>query len=147
MKLFFKSLILLLFLNGTTILAAIDQHAQGLSLDVRMIGIWQGEYTEKDGALKSWIQTRNEDGSYRIEFRFIELDGTIHRLTEEGKWWIDKGLFYEITPSWMTQPDAYQYHFQDNGCIAFLLVESYKSAEDVGQYQFVECLSDSQPSI
>jgi len=147
MKLLLKSLLFLLFFKGTVLLAAIDQKVQSLSIDVRMIGIWQGEYTEEDGALKRWIQIRNEDGTYRIEFRFIELDGIVHRLAEDGKWWVEKGLFYEITPSWMTQPDVYQYRFQDNECIEFLLVESHESAEDIGQYQFVECLSDHQPSI
>jgi len=117
------------------------------SVDVRLIGTWQGEYDEKDGSLKSWVQTRSENGTYQIEFRFVETDGTVHRLAEEGKWWIESGLFYEIAPSWMTQPDAYQYRFQDNGCIEFLLVESYESTEDAGHYRFVECLADRQPSI
>lgn len=111
-----------------------------------MIGNWQGEYTEKDGSLKSWVQTRNGDGSYRIEFRFVELDGTVYRLEETGKWWVKKNLFHEIATSQMQQPDVYQYRFQDNGCIEFLLVESNESPEDIGHYRFVECLSDDQPS-
>lgn len=117
------------------------------SVDVRLIGTWQGEYDEEDGSLKSWVQTRSENGTYQIEFHFAEADGAVHRLAEEGKWWIESGLFYEIAPSWMTQPDAYQYRFQDNGCIEFLLVASHESAEDVGRYRFVECLSGRQPSI
>jgi hypothetical protein len=117
------------------------------SVDVRLIGTWQGEYDEKDGSLKSWVQTRSENGTYQIEFHFAETDGTVDRLAEEGKWWIENGLFYEIALSWMTQPDVYQYRFLDNGCIEFLLVESYESAEDVGHYRFVECLSNQQPSI
>jgi hypothetical protein len=115
--------------------------------DVRLIGTWQGEYDEKDGSLKSWVQTRSENGTYQIEFRFVETDGAVHRLVEEGKWWIERDLFYEIAPSWMTQPDAYQYRFQEDGCIEFLLVASHESAEDVGHYRFVECLADRQPSI
>ncbi|MBX3639347.1 MAG: hypothetical protein KIS65_08485 [Nitrosomonas sp.] len=130
----------------TAIAVQSGQHTSDSSVDVRMIGIWQGEYAEKDGALKSWVQTRNEDGTYRIEFRFVETDGTMHPLTEEGQWWIENGLFYELAPSWMEQPDVYQYRFQDDGCITFLLVESQTSAEDVGQYRFVECLSHHQPS-
>lgn len=147
MKLFLQTLVVLVVLNCVAIAVAAIHSNRASPVDVRMIGLWQGEYTEKEGALKSWRQTRNEDGSYQIEFRFIENDGTVNRLVEEGQWWIEKGLFYEIAPSWMTLPDAYQYRFLDDGCIEFLLVESHESAEDVGQYQFVECLSELQPSI
>lgn len=117
------------------------------TVDVRLIGTWQGEYDEEDGSLKSWVQTRSEDGTYHMEFRFVETDGVVHRLAEEGKWWIESDLFYEIAPSWMTQPDVYQYRFQEDGCIEFLLVASHESAEDVDRYRFVECLADQQPSI
>lgn len=127
--------------------AEVDGDAQDASVDVRMLGVWQGEYREKDGSLKSWVQIRREDGSYRIEFRFSEPDGTLHHLAEEGKWWIEDGLFYERVLSWMAQPDVYRYRFKDDGCIDFLLVESHVSADEVGHYRFVECLSDSQPSI
>jgi len=146
MKLFLNSFVLLWFLNGTLANSAIDQNSRRLSIDIRMIGNWQGEYIEKDGSLKSWGQIRNEDGSYRIEFRFVELDGTVYRLEETGKWWVEKNLFHEIAPSQMQQPDVYQYHFKGNGCIEFLLVESHESPEDIGHYRFVECLSDDQPS-
>ncbi|MDR4519957.1 MAG: hypothetical protein R3E36_05045 [Nitrosomonas sp.] len=130
-----------------TIVFCCSAVAASPSVDVRLIGTWQGEYDEEDGALKSWVQTRSENGTYHIEFRFVETDGAVHRLAEAGRWWVENDLFYEIAPSWMTQPDVYQYHFQEDGCIEFLLVASHESAEDTGPYRFVECLSDQQPSI
>lgn len=121
-----------------------EDHRQS-SIDDRLIGSWEGEYTEKDGSVKSWIQTRKADGRYSIEFKFLELDGTINRLTEDGKWWIKDGLFHEITSARMERPDSYQYHFKGDRCIEFLLVDSYESIEEIGQYRFVECLSEEVP--
>ena len=131
----------------TTIIFCCSAVAASPSVDVRLIGTWQGEYDEEDGALKSWVQTRSENGTYHIKFRFVETDGVVRHLAEAGKWWIENGLFYEIAPSWMTQPDVYQYRFQEDGCIEFLLVASHESAEDTEPYRFIECLSDRQPSI
>ena len=120
---------------------------QQSSVNDRLIGIWEGEYTEKDGAIKSWAQTRKADGTYSIDFIFTEPDGAVSRFTETGQWWIKDGLFHEIAPSWMKQPDSYQYRFNNDRCIEFLLVGSHVSIEDVGVYRFVECLSDEVPSV
>ncbi len=134
--------LLMIILSGCE---AVPTASQRGKVDDKLIGAWEGEYLEKDGTLKKWTQTRKEDGTYRIEFRFVEPDGTVNRFSELGLWWIKDGLFHELVPSWMKHPDSYQYHFKDNNCIEFLLVDSRESIEDIGKYYFVECLSDTVP--
>lgn len=75
----------------------------------------------------------------------MEPDGTIERQTETGRWWTQDELFHEIAPPGMKQPDSYQYRFKDNRCIEFLLVASDDASEEIGQYRFVECLSNKVP--
>ncbi len=43
-----------------------------LSTDVKLIGVWKGKHQEKGSVLKQWVQTRNADGTYVIEFSFTE---------------------------------------------------------------------------
>ena len=117
-----------------------DNH-QPLQIDVKLVGIWTGEHEEQDGSTRSWIQERKADGTYSIDFIFMERDGMIERLTETGRWWVEGGLFHEIESPTMKGPDSYQYQFKNNGCIEFLLVASEDSDEDIGQYRFAECLS------
>lgn len=47
-----------------------------LSTDVKLIGVWKGKHQEKGSVLKQWVQTRNADGTYVIEFSFTEKNGT-----------------------------------------------------------------------
>ncbi|SFK28054.1 hypothetical protein SAMN05216302_100377 [Nitrosomonas aestuarii] len=124
---------------------AVPKDAKQTHIDNKLVGVWEGEYLEKDGTIKKWMQTRKEDGTYRIEFRLVEVDGTVNRFSELGLWWIKDGLFHELVPSSMEHPDSYQYHFKDDNCIEFLLVDSLESIDDIGKYYFVECRSDTIP--
>jgi len=117
------------------------------SLDVKLIGVWSGEYLEEGGTLKRWKQTRNADGSYIIEFSFTEKDETARDFTESGRWWIKDGLFHEIALPEKGHPDKYRYSFKKKGCVSFQLVESEGFAEEEGSYVFSECLeADSPPA-
>ncbi|MCP5242788.1 MAG: hypothetical protein H6940_05045 [Burkholderiales bacterium] len=130
---------------GLTACGTVSDTYQQSRTDDRLVGVWIGEYVEKDGVTRSWTQTRKADGAYSIEFLFTEPDGIVNRQTETGRWWIQNGLFHEIAPSWMKQPDSYRYRFKDNRCIEFLLVASDEASEEIGRYRFVECLSDKVP--
>ena len=117
------------------------------SLDVKLIGVWSGEYLEEGGTLKRWKQTRNADGSYIIEFSFTEKDETARDFTESGRWWIKDGLFHEIALPEKGHPDKYRYSFKKKGCVGSQLVESKGFAEEEGSYVFSECLeADSPPA-
>lgn len=120
---------------------------QRSSLDVKLIGIWAGEYLEEGGTLKRWKQTRNADGTYVIAFSFTEKDETARDFTESGRWWIQDGLFHEIAVPEKGHPDKYRYSFKNKDCVSFELVESEGFAEEENRYIFSECLeADSPPA-
>lgn len=143
MKLIFLVL-LAISLFGCEVISNANQHS---FIDVKLIGTWEGEYTEQGGTIKSWTQTRKADGTYLIEFSFTELDGTTKRFTESGRWWVKEDLFHEIASSGMEQPDRYQYHFKRKNCVNFVLVESNGLAENIDSYEFSECLSEDSPLV
>ncbi|SET02366.1 hypothetical protein SAMN05216326_10988 [Nitrosomonas marina] len=140
-----KKFLLMLIMAGLSGCETVPDKYQQSHTDNRLVGTWTGEYVEQDGSVRSWTQTRKVDGTYSIEFLFMEPDGTIERQTETGRWWTQDELFHEITPPGMKQPDSYQYRFKDNRCIEFLLVASDDASEEIGQYRFVECLSNKVP--
>ena len=139
MKLFW-GLFLAIILSGCEVITAVDQRP---FIDVKLIGVWKGEYLEEGGTLRRWIQTRNADGTYAIEFSFTEVSGATKSFTESGRWWIQDGLFHEIALPDKEQPDKYQYSFKANACVSFVLAES----EGGNGYAFSECLeADSPPA-
>ncbi len=146
-----KSIFGLLLMIGLFGCEAITAANQRPFVDIKLIGVWKGEYTERGGTIKRWTQTRSADGTYAIEFSFIELDGVMKSFTESGRWWIMNGLFHEIALPDMGQPDKYQYSFKERECVNFVLVESDGFTEDTDSadnYVFKECLvADSPPVI
>lgn len=141
MKLFFV-LLLMIGLFGCETITAANQRPY---IDVKLIGVWKGEYAEQDGTIKRWRQTRNADGTYAIEFSFTELDGDTKRFTESGRWWVQEGLFHEIALPDMERPDKYQYFFKEKDCVNFVLVESNGVTESTDSYVFSECLIEDSP--
>lgn len=126
---------------------AITNHTQRPSLDVKLIGVWSGEYLEEGGTIKRWTQTRNADGTYSIDFSFTAADETTKSFTESGRWWIKDGLFHEIALPEKGHPDKYRYSFKKKDCVSFVLVESEGFAEEEDSYAFSECLeADSPPA-
>ena len=126
---------------------AITGANQRNSLDVKLIGVWAGEYLEEGGTLKRWMQTRNADGTYTIEFSFTAADETVSSFVESGRWWIKDGLFHEIALPEKGHPDKYRYSFKKKDCVSFVLVESEGFAEEEDSYVFSECLeADSPPA-
>jgi hypothetical protein len=130
-------LLLMTSLLGCEAIPVFHQHPY---IDVKLIGVWKGEYVEKDGTTKSWKQTRNADGTYIINYSFIETDGVPSHFTESGRWWIQSSLFHEFALPDMKHPDKYKYSFTSKECVNFTLVES---AVD---YIFTECLIADSPS-
>lgn len=141
----------LLFMFLTTSLfscTAITTANQRPFIDVKLIGVWKGEYLEEGGAIKKWTQTRNADGTYTIDFSFTELDGATKSFTELGKWWVKGSFFYEVALPQKGRPDKYQYSFRKIECVSFALVESDGLTEGLDSYEFSECLvADSPPAI
>ena len=143
MKLFFLVLLAISLLGCNAVTSA----NQSPFIEVKLIGVWKGKYTEHSGTIKSWIQTRNADGTYTIEFSFKEPGDTTKSFTESGRWWVQDALFYEIALPDMVQPDKYKYFFKEKDCISFVLVESNGLTEGIDAYSFRECLiADSPPA-
>lgn len=143
MKLFFMSFLLI----GLFGCEAIISQSQRPFIDVKLIGVWEGEYIEKTGTIKKWMQIRKADGSYKIDFSFQEIDGSVNQFSESGKWWVQDGLFHELAPSWMKEADIYQYQFKKRDCVSFVLVSGNESTEEVDGYEFTECLAKDAPVV
>ncbi|MBX3616758.1 MAG: hypothetical protein KF839_06330 [Nitrosomonas sp.] len=141
----FTMMFLLFFLTGCKTMMATNQQPY---IDVKLIGVWSGEFLETGGLLKRWTQIRNADGSYTVDFSFTGPNGESTYFTESGRWWVEKGLFHEISLPDMKFPDKYRYSFKEKDCVWFDLTESDGFAEESGSYLFRECLiADSPPVI
>ncbi len=143
MKLFFMSFLLI----GLLGCEAIINQSQRPFIDVKLIGVWEGEYIEKTGTIRKWVQIRKADGSYKIDFSFQEINGDVSQFTESGKWWVQDGLFHELAPSWMEEADIYQYQFKKRDCVSFALVSGNESTEAIDDYEFTECLAKDAPVV
>lgn len=140
----FSILLITTVLMGCGAIAASNQRPY---IDVKLVGVWQGEYLEEGGVLKRWSQIRHADGSYNIDFSFTGPDGDSRYFTESGRWWVEKGIFHEIALPDMKLPDKYGYSFKKKDCVTFDLIESGGLAEEAGSYTFSECLiADSPPA-
>ncbi|WP_264531290.1 hypothetical protein [Flavobacterium sp. N502540] len=87
--------------------------------DSRLIGVWKGFEVEKqiEGVEKHWIQQRFENGTYVIMFTTKE-DCQIETFTEKGKWWTEKGKFYELSSS-AKNPEVYSYELKNDEVVEF----------------------------
>ncbi|CAD0008429.1 MULTISPECIES: hypothetical protein [Flavobacterium] len=81
--------------------------------DSKLIGVWKGFEVEKqiEGVEKHWIQQRFENGTYVIMFT-TKQDCQIETFTEKGKWWTEKGKFYELSSN-AKDPEIYIYNVKN----------------------------------
>ena len=143
MKLFF----VFFLLTGLFGCEAITKANQKPFIDIKLIGVWEGEYIERNGTIRKWMQVRKADGTYKIDFSFKDVDGTVNQFSESGKWWVQDGLFHELAPSWMKEADIYQYHFKKRDCVSFVLVSGNEATEEIEDYEFTECLAKDAPLV
>lgn len=97
--------------------------------DIRhmFVGTWEGKHVDRERKLlRTWIQNRSKDGTYRIIFFHHTEDG-VYKSEQKGKWWIEGNRFYEIAPDVMKEPDAYQFEILSENEIRFKsLVNDYE---------------------
>lgn len=94
------------------------------------VAVWAGERKGKrEGIIKKWTQTRNEDGTYELRFNVFENGVPMDTSLEKGKWWLEGDLFYEIAPLRMSVPDIYKYEIINNDEIKFTRVSRDKSGD------------------
>ncbi len=135
----FITWLFLIALLGCEVISSINQRE---FMDVKLIGVWAGEYLDKEGTLKKWIQTRNADGTYTIDFSYRETDGGVKRFSESGRWWVKDKLFHEMALMDMQRPDKYRYRL-DEKCVYFELVEDGELMDQFEDYSFNECLIEN----
>ncbi len=116
--------------------------SNGKQIDKRLAGEWAG--SEKDeqleGMTKEWVMTRNNDGTFVLDFTFHK-DGESQKSMETGNWWIQDGKFFEAhTESGMT--DTYTYQVIDKNHIKFKS-ESMSMEMNNNSYEFIDTRKDS----
>jgi flagellar biosynthesis regulator FlbT len=88
---------------------------QNKSIDPKLVGCWKGSEVgqQKKGVSKYWISCRFENGTTTLLFVTLNKNGEVIQKTENGKWWVENGKYYEFhTVSRMT--DVYEYEIVEN---------------------------------
>ncbi len=83
---------------------------QNKSIDPKLVGCWKGSEVgqQKKGVSKYQVSCRFENGTSTVLFITINKNGEVIQETENGKWWVENGKYYEFhTVSGMT--DIYEY--------------------------------------
>jgi hypothetical protein len=93
--------------------------ASGKKIDSRLIGVWYG--SEKDqqmvGMEKKWEMTRLNDGTFTLDFTFVE-NGESKVAKETGNWWVENGTFHEFHDA-SGGTDVYDYKVLNNEQVKF----------------------------
>ena len=110
-----------LFLLGFT-LATYSQEASK-TIDPKLVGCWRGSEIEQHqkGLSKYWVACRFEDGTSTLLFIAIDKKGNVKQTTENGKWWVQDGKFYELH-NFDGVVDIYNYEVKDDS-IKFSAIE------------------------
>lgn len=88
---------------------------QNKSIDPKLVGCWKGSEVgqQKKGVSKYQVSCRFENGTSTVLFITINKNGEVIQETENGKWWVENGKYYEFhTVSGMT--DIYEYETIEN---------------------------------
>lgn len=83
--------------------------SNGKQIDEKLVGVWVGSENDKqiDGVSKEWEMTRNEDGTFILDFTFTQ-NGKSQNTQETGDWWIENGKFHEYHAG-SDLTDTYEY--------------------------------------
>lgn len=59
-----------------------------------MLGEWCGQKTHRDGTYQKWLVYRFPDGTYKIDFTKIGLNGDAENWGEYGMWGIRNPIYF-----------------------------------------------------
>ncbi|WP_343697361.1 hypothetical protein [Flavobacterium sp.] len=84
--------------------------------DPKLLGCWKGSETgqQQDGVSKYWVSCRFENGTSALLFVVIYPSGKVDQTTENGKWWVENGRYYELH-NYDGVIDVYDYQVTDEG--------------------------------
>ncbi|MFV8354495.1 hypothetical protein [Flavobacterium sp. XS2P14] len=93
------------------------------TFDPKLIGCWKGSEIgqQRKDLSKYWVSCRFENGTSTLLFVAIDKNGEVTQETENGKWWVENGKYYEFHKvSGMT--DIYEYEIIENS-VKFIAIE------------------------
>ncbi|MEX1664099.1 hypothetical protein [Zhongshania arctica] len=67
-----------------------------------LLGKWYGIRTMENGGQKEWLTERSADGTYRVDFRFVDTDGSARSQSEVGFWGVSGDIYFRIFRGWVT---------------------------------------------
>lgn len=104
--------------------------------DKQLIGTWKGFEKDQqiDGVEKHWIMERSKDGTFLLMFTKIE-NCEVETSTEKGKWWTEKGKFYEWHEE-SNKTDVYTYQVTDG--LMFKFKSQTLLGEQTQSYEFTD---------
>jgi hypothetical protein len=90
-----------LLMIGLTINLSFGQETQKettKTIDPNLVGCWKGSEVDQQqkGMSKYWVSCRFEDGKSTLLFVMINKKGKVTQTTENGKWWVENGKYYEL---------------------------------------------------
>ncbi|MFM9988354.1 hypothetical protein [Flavobacterium sp.] len=99
------------------------QRIESKTFDPKLVGCWKGSEIDQQqkGLSKYWVSCRFENGTSTLLFVAIDKNGKVTQETENGKWWVEDGKYYELH-NYDGVTDIYNYEVIDNS-IKFSAVE------------------------
>jgi len=103
----------------------------------QLTGRWFGSELTKTGGKVMWIAERRNDGTYRIQFRIIDISGKKQEKIEMGEWGVSGDIYFttykadlvgdKVVPVDPTDPynrDAYRILKLTNETFEYISVDS-----------------------
>lgn len=89
--------------------------ANNNSSDYKLVGCWKGSEIgqQNKGVSKYWVSCRFQDGTSTLLFVMIKKNGEVVQETENGKWWVENGKYYELH-NYDGVVDVYDYEATEN---------------------------------
>lgn len=118
-----KKAVFILMMAFATSLSFGQETETTKTYDQRLIGCWKGSEIDQQqkGVSKYLVSCRLEDGKSILLFVMIGKNGKVTQTTENGKWWVENGKYYELhTVDGVT--DIYDYEAIEDS-IKFTAVE------------------------
>jgi hypothetical protein len=98
--------------------------SEGKTYDSKLVGCWKGSEINQqmDGISKYWVACRFENGTSTLLFIAIDKNGEVTQETENGKWWVENGKYYELN-NYDKKTDIYDYEIVDGSTVNFKSIE------------------------
>ncbi|PKB15130.1 hypothetical protein [Flavobacterium sp. 5] len=118
-----KIILVLLLLFTKTVFGQKIEKVEAKTFDTKLVGCWKGSEMDQqqNGVTKYWVSCRFENGTSTLLFIAIDKKGKVTQNTENGKWWVENGKYYELH-NYDGVTDIYDYQLTDDG-IKFTAVE------------------------